>query len=130
VKAESSNASALSTAGMECLAALVHSERRELVVTQHLVHICHHVDLNLVETGKRELDRRPLDLRFELIEAGRELGLAEHAEALVLNHHALGLRQVNFFRTPQQVNAVQVDIGVGQPIDPKVTASPRLFPSS
>src|SRR5262249_37072633 len=62
------------------------------------------------------VDRHPLYLRLELVDAGGKFGGAEHPQPLVIDHLGLGPGQLHLVRPPQQGDAVEVNVRIGDSI--------------
>src|SRR5579862_8122721 len=68
-------------------------------------------------SGHRErlrVERRPLDLRFELFHTRPQLRGSSHPQSLVVNHLVLRVGDLDFFGAAQQADAVDVYICISQ----------------
>src|SRR5580704_3404025 len=60
------------------------------------------------------IERRPLDLRLELLHSRPQLRGASHPQPLVVNHLVLGIGDLDFFSPPEQTDPVDVYICISQ----------------
>jgi len=75
------------------------------------------------------VQRVPLDLAFQLVEARGQLDLADHAQGFVLVHDGRHVRQLDLFGPAEQRVAVHVDVGIGDAIDFNLSAMVIYSPS-
>src|SRR5579862_9792786 len=60
------------------------------------------------------VERRPLDLRLELLHARPQLGRSGHSQSLVVDHLVPGICDLDLFGPAQQADSVDVYIRISQ----------------